>query len=136
MNWIISSLAGLVSGIFSSMGLGAGTVLLLYLSLFTDTPQLTSQGINLIFFLPCAAVALFFHFKSKLIRWRSALLCSLGGVFGVLSGVYFSNKISVEWLSKIFSVFLFIIGIREVFMGIKDIKKKKTVKKTLSPNER
>ena len=125
MNWIISSIAGLISGIFSSMGLGAGTILLLYIALFTDTPQLTSQGINLIFFIPCAAIALFFHFKSNLIRWRSALLCSAGGVVGVLIGVYFSSVIKSNLLSKIFAVFLFVIGIRETIVGIKSVKKEK-----------
>ena len=39
-------LAGLFSGILGSMGLGGGGVLRMYQSLFTDTKQLTSQGIN------------------------------------------------------------------------------------------
>ena len=124
MNWIISSIAGLISGIFSSMGLGAGTILLLYLTIFTSTPQLTSQGINLLFFLPCGLTALILHFKSKLIKWRSALFCSLGGVFGVLLGVYLSSHISTDWLSKIFSAFLLIIGLREIIIGIKEVKTK------------
>lgn len=124
MNWIISSIAGLISGIFSSMGLGAGTILLLYLTILTNTPQLTSQGINLIFFIPCAVTALIFHFKSNLIKWHSALFCSLGGILGVFLGVYLSSHISTGWLSKIFSAFLFIIGIREIIVGIKEIKNK------------
>ena len=40
------------------MGLGGGTVLLIYLSLSAQVPQLTAQGINLLVFIPTAAVAL------------------------------------------------------------------------------
>ena len=43
MKWA-ALLAGLFSGIIGAMGLGGGAVLVMYLSLFTDTPQLKSQG--------------------------------------------------------------------------------------------
>ena len=49
MNWT-ALLAGLFSGIIGAMGLGGGAVLIIYLSVFTDMPQLEAQGINLIFF--------------------------------------------------------------------------------------
>ena len=48
---ISALLAGLFSGILGSMGLGGGAVLVIYLSLFTNTKQLSAQGINLIFFI-------------------------------------------------------------------------------------
>ena len=48
MNWA-ALLAGLFSGIAAAMGLGGGAVLVIYLAIFTDTAQLTSQGINLLF---------------------------------------------------------------------------------------
>ena len=48
MNWAALA-AGLLSGIIGAMGLGGGAVLIIYLSVFTDMPQLKSQGINLLF---------------------------------------------------------------------------------------
>ena len=57
MNWA-ALLAGLFSGIIGAMGLGGGAVLIIYLSVFTDMPQLEAQGINLIFFIPIAIAAL------------------------------------------------------------------------------
>ena len=35
----------------SGMGVGGGGLFVIYLSLFTNTPQLTAQGMNLLFFL-------------------------------------------------------------------------------------
>ena len=58
---IAALLAGLFSGILGSMGLGGGAVLVIYLSLFTETKQLTAQGINLLFFIPIAAVSVIIY---------------------------------------------------------------------------
>ena len=49
---------GLITGAAASMGLGGGFVLLVYLSIFTNTPQDMAQGINLLFFLPIALLSL------------------------------------------------------------------------------
>ena len=43
---MMSFVAGILSGIIASMGLGGGAVLLLYLVYLKETPQLTAQGIN------------------------------------------------------------------------------------------
>lgn len=58
---IAALLAGLLSGIIGSMGLGGGAVLIIYLSLFTETEQLRSQGINLLFFIPIALIAVIIY---------------------------------------------------------------------------
>ena len=58
---IVALLAGLASGFIGSLGLGGGAVLIIYLNLFTDTPQLKAQGINLIFFVPIALAAVIIY---------------------------------------------------------------------------
>ena len=55
---IIKIIAGLLSGIIGGMGLGGGAVLLIYLKLFENLNQIKAQGINLLFFIPIAAVAI------------------------------------------------------------------------------
>lgn len=109
MNIWISGLAGLLG----AMGLGGGSVLLLYLTLIAGVEQIAAQGINLLFFIPCALVALFFHRKNKLIQWKTALWCIAGGLFGVLLGSFLAGLFSNRLLSRIFAVFLLLIGIRE-----------------------
>ena len=39
MNWFIAAIAGTLSAIIGSMGLGGGGVLIIYFNLFTQTPQ-------------------------------------------------------------------------------------------------
>ena len=57
MNWLLSLLAGLATGVLSGFGVGGGTLLLLYMTGFAHLEQDLAQGINLLYFLPTAAAA-------------------------------------------------------------------------------
>ncbi len=121
MSWT-AFLAGLLSGAAGGMGLGGGGVLLIYLTIFAGTEQLTAQGINLLFFLPCALVALFLYSGKKMIRWRAALPCAAFGLLGAFLGSYLAGFIGGGSLSRIFAAGLILLGLRELFA--RDTKKK------------
>ncbi len=112
---IICSIAGFLSGAIGALGLGGGGVLIIYLTLFASVPQTQAQGMNLLFFLPCAAVALFFHTRAKLVNWRFALPMSLTGFVGAVIGCLLAGFIGGEWLSKIFGGYVLFIGLYELF---------------------
>lgn len=115
MSWIASSVAGLLSGLLGAMGLGGGGILIIYLSLFSSVNQSTAQGINLIFFLPIAAVAIIVYARKKLIEWRLALPLALFGAAGTAVGSFAAGFIDNGILSKMFGLLLLIIGIKELF---------------------
>ncbi len=116
MNGIIAAcIAGLLSGAIGALGLGGGGVLIIYLTLFASVPQTQAQGMNLLFFLPCAAVALYFHSKAKLIKWRYAVPMSCAGFLGAVLGCFLAGYIGGEWLSKIFGGYILFIGLYELF---------------------
>ena len=50
MMWLTMGITFLLAAL-SGMGVGGGGLFVIYLSLFTDTPQLVAQGMNLLFFL-------------------------------------------------------------------------------------
>lgn len=114
MNWV-TALAGALSGMTGAMGLGGGAVLLLYLTLFTDTPQLTAQGINLLFFLPIAALSLPIHRKNGLIDFSVVLPCALCGLLGAAAGSLLSGLLDARLLQKLFAGGLLAVGLREIF---------------------
>ena len=64
--WLIPLLAGFGTGILSAWGVGGGTLLLLIMTLFLGVDQQAAQGINLLYFLPTAALALVSHGKNGL----------------------------------------------------------------------
>lgn len=117
--WFGIALAGILSGMAGSMGLGGGTVLLLYLTLFAGVDQLTAQGINLIFFLPIAVLALMLHGRNGLIAWKDAIAIALLGLAGAAAGTILSGWIDGAVLQKIFAVGLLFIGFQELFPKVK-----------------
>ena len=114
MSWLAIGLVSLASGLLGALGMGAGTVLLVYLRVFAGVEQLTAQGINLLFFLPIAGLALAAHTKHRLVDWRSAALCIAAGLPAVLAGVWLGRALGGELLSKGFALLLLIMGIREL----------------------
>lgn len=110
MEWIISAIAGILSGIIGAMGMGGGGVLIIYLNLFTETPQSTAQGINLLFFLPTAVLAVLYYSKKKLIVWKIALPFAAMGIVGTVIGCFLCGKFDNSMLSKMFGILLLIMG--------------------------
>ena len=51
---ILSYIAAFLTGILAAMGVGGGMILIVYLTFFVGVPQLSAQGINLIYFIPIA----------------------------------------------------------------------------------
>lgn len=106
---------GFLSGIISGMGIGGGTILIPSLLLFTTLSQKETQGINLIVFIPIAIVALITHLKNKNIELKLAIHLIIGGIAGAIIGSILATNIDSNMLRKLFSVFLLIIGIYELF---------------------
>lgn len=120
---LFNILAGLAAGAAGSMGLGGGGVLMLYLTLILGLEQNSARNINLLFFIPCAVVSLFFHYKNKLIDIKPLLPVILGGFLGVAAGVLISGFLPSGLMRKAFAVFLFYTGVREITAFIKSRKK-------------
>lgn len=119
---ISALLAGLFSGILGGMGLGGGGILIIYLSLFTETKQLTAQGINLLFFIPIGILALIIYTIKKQIKWKAVFKFSIWGLLGSATGLYFTGFLGGEITGKLFGGLLVILGIIEIFK-----RKRKTV---------
>ena len=114
MKWA-ALIAGLFSGTAGAMGLGGGAVLIIHLALFTDTPQLESQGINLLFFIPIALAAVTVYSLKKNIKWRLVLKTSVWGLAGSAAGLMVTGRIGGEITGKIFGGLLIIMGLLEIF---------------------
>ena len=119
MNDFISILAGFLSGLIGAMGFGGGGILIIYLVIFANTQQIVAQGINLIFFIPCAVTATIIYLIKKQIKLKTILPVIIGGITGVVFASYFLGFIKSEWLSTLFAVFLVIMGISSIFKIIK-----------------
>ena len=112
-NWI-AILAGALTGILSGWGCGGGTLLLLYLVSFAGVPQAAAQGINLLYFLPCSAAALYGHWTHRYIEKTVVLPAVIAGILATVASALLATAISTALLKKLFGAFLLITGIREL----------------------
>ena len=111
MNYIIPIIAGFLSGLIGSMGFGGGGVLIIYLVVFENIPQLTAQGINLIFFIPCATLATLIYSVKKQIKFKRIYPVIIGGALGAIFAGLLLKNLESHLLTKVFAVFLIIMGI-------------------------
>ena len=51
-------LIGIISGIVTGLGMGGGSILILFLTMFMNVSQHTAQAANLIFFIPTSISAI------------------------------------------------------------------------------
>lgn len=115
LDWVISALAGILSGVIGAMGMGGGGVLIIYLSLFTDIPQSTAQGINLLFFLPTAVLSVLYYSKKKLIEWKIALPFAAMGMAGTAAGCFLCGRFDNGILTRLFGILLLVMGVLGLF---------------------
>lgn len=104
-----------LTGIFASMGLGGGMVLIVYLTVFAGFSQIAAQGKNLVFFIPIAIISLVLHTKNKLVEWKKAVPAVLWGTAAVIISAWLANRIEQSLLSKAFGIFLILMGLKELF---------------------
>ena len=114
---MMQAVVGFLTGVLASMGLGGGFILVVWLTLFAQTEQRTAQGINVLFFLPIAAIALIMHLKNGLVNRTLIKRCALGGVIGAALGVIGSQLVANDLLRRLFALFLLAFGLRELFSG-------------------
>ena len=111
---LISMLAAFFSGVLGSMGLGGGTILVVYLTRYMDYPQLAAQGINLFCFIPTAFVSTVIYSKNKLTDKKIVLPLVLWGVIGSIAGFLLLSHLPDEILRKLFGGFLIALGFKEL----------------------
>lgn len=112
-------LIGLISGIVGGMGIGGGTILIPAFILFMRIDQHIIQSVNLIYFVPTAVAALIIHIKNRFIDYKTALSIIIFGALGAVIGAYAAVNLPSSMLKKMFGIFLFFMGLYEIFSKTK-----------------
>ena len=112
-------MVGLLTGILSGFGVGGGSLLMLYLTMFAGVLQYAAGGINLLYFIACAPAALWSHVKNGLVERPAVLWCTLAGLPVSVAAAFLASWINVDLLRRAFGVLLLYIGVRELRAGRK-----------------
>lgn len=112
---LISTILGFLSGI----GIGGGSLLILWLTLIGNVPQNTARMINLLFFIPSACIACLFRWKQGNLNWKTILPAIISGCVSAAIFSWLSTKIDLELLKKLFGSLLLFTGLRELLYKTK-----------------
>ena len=79
-------ITALITSVLAGLGIGGGGLLVIYLSFFTDTPQIEAQGINLLFFIFSSAASMLVHIKKRRLPFLLIFLLAVTGGIGSALG--------------------------------------------------
>lgn len=113
--WIVPMLAGGITGVLSGFGVGGGTLLLVYMTVFAGLDQHLAQGINLVYFLPAGLMALPAHVKNGYIEKPVLFPAISAGLVLAALAAWGATALDVGILRKCFGGFLIVIGAMELF---------------------
>ena len=105
----------LVIGILAGLGVGSGGLYLVYLRLFTDTPQREAQALNLAFFIFALLSAVIYHMIRRTYRDTCVLLAMLTGIPGAVLGSLLSGYLPEAWLRRILGVIFIVAAVYTLF---------------------
>jgi uncharacterized membrane protein YfcA len=105
---------GTALGFLAGIGVGGGSLLILWLTLVLGMDHPQARIINLLFFLPSAIVSSIFRWKQGKLEIKKVLPAIIVGC--VAAGVcsFLSSSMDISLLQKLFGGLLILTGIREL----------------------
>ena len=110
----VTLLVGTVLGFLAGIGIGGGSLLILWLTFVLGMDHSMARGINLLFFLPSALISCAFRWKQGCIQIKTLLPAILSGCIAAGVSAWISVAIDISLLKKLFGGLLLITGIREL----------------------
>lgn len=107
-------IVGTLLGFLTGLGVGGGSLLILWLTLVLEMSQTAARGINLLFFLPSAAISCYLRWKQGSVTLKKILPAIFAGCAAAAVFSLISTRIDLEILKKLFGVLLLATGIREL----------------------
>ena len=108
-------LVGALLGFLSGLGVGGGSLLVVWLTAVLAMEPRMAQGVNLLFFLPAAACACVFHIRNKKLPWALVLPAAGAGCLTAALGSWLAGTMDTELLRKLFGGLLILTGLPELF---------------------
>ena len=121
---MLSVLAGLLCGLLSGLGVGGGSLLLLYLTGISGLSPADARIVNLLCFLPTAAVSLLLHAKHDLVDRKTVLPAAVSGCLCGALVSYLGSGIDSRPLRFAFGLLLLAAGLLELKRAIHSKNKK------------
>ena len=101
-------------GFLAGLGVGGGSLLILWLTLVLQLQYPDAKVLNLLFFLPSAIIASLFRWKQGSLPIKKVLQAILAGCVAAALCGWFGKNIDTAYIKKAFGGLLLFTGIREI----------------------
>lgn len=113
---------GICLGALSGIGVGGGSLLMLWLTVVLHTSQDQARLMNLMFFIPCALSASIFHLKQGKLNLPLTLTAGAAGLAGALLASGWRETLDTRLLHKGLGILFILCGIRELRYRPKELR--------------
>lgn len=114
MSVFLTIIISVALGILSGLGVGGGSLLMIWLTLVQQMDYVTAKYLNLLFFLPPALISTLINLIQKRLSFKTVFPAALAGSLAVILFTWLSNGWNVELLRKLFGAMLLCTSIREL----------------------
>ena len=114
VGFLIPLLISTVFGFLAGMGVGGGSLLLLWLTQVVEMPQPQARILNLLFFLPAAITATLFRARKQVIPPDVVLPALVTGCAAAALFTLLARFLDIVLMRKLLGGLLILIGVREV----------------------
>ena len=111
----VAIIVGILLGFLSGLGIGGGSLLIVWLTAVLGWSIQTARTVNLLFFLPAALIACTIRYRQGLLNWKAVIPAILSGCLLAIAGSMIANWINTDTLKKLFGILLILAGTKELF---------------------
>ena len=111
---VLNLLVAIFLGFLTGLGIGGGSLLILWLTFVLKMDPFTARGIVLLFFIPAAVISSFFRWKQGNFSFSTALPAMISGCVAAIGFSFLSTMVAPHVLDRVFGIILIIAGIREL----------------------
>ena len=111
----VALITGLLLGFLAGLGVGGGSLLILWLTLVLGIEPGTARAINLMFFLTAAGAVSVFRFRKGTLDIKTLLPAILAGCAAAAIFSWLRGYIQTDIADKLFGILLLGTGLRELF---------------------
>lgn len=114
MSFFLNLLVASALGFLSGLGIGGGSLLIIWLMLVCKTDYPAAKYINLMFFIPSALIATVIRLVQKKLPFRQVILAAISGCAAAAFFTSLSSTWDTDLLRKFFGALLLCASVREL----------------------
>lgn len=113
-SFAVALFVGVILGYLAGLGVGGGSLLILWLTLVLHMPSQTARMINLMFFITAAGSVSIFRWKQGTLHFGKILPAIIAG--SIAAGIFswIGAQIDAGLIRKLFGILLLFTGVREL----------------------